>query len=136
MEHLLQTVAREVRQSLHGSGLALAGQCEGAAADVYQRLLDEGIDCQLVYGTHPSPHQNAVKGSIGHFWVRAGEFLVDPTIEQFGAQLPLVIRASDQRAGHYHAIEVVEESLSTSTASNRTVDNLEPARRKVRSRIF
>ncbi len=57
----------------------LDGQCERAAKELVRLMRKRGLPARLVYGSFKVDDDEL----RGHFWVESGEWLCDPTAEQF-----------------------------------------------------
>lgn len=78
----------EVSQDYAGNA---QGQCEGASADLAERLAAEGTPCRVIQGLYDGEP---------HVWVEIEGYILDPTVEQFESD-EMVLPKSSPEADHY-----------------------------------
>lgn len=96
----VEQAVSDVRGQLQGS---LAGQCEGAAGDLALRLQAAGHDARAVQGfyDHPMAYGEGFNDArTPHCWVEVGEFILDPTVHQFGSDA-MIVRKGTPLAAKY-----------------------------------
>lgn len=103
----VEQAVSDVNDQLHGD---LAGQCEGAAGDLALRLLAAGHDARAVTGfyDHPMKYGEGFDDPrTPHCWVECGDFILDPTVQQFGSSA-MIVRKGTPLAAKYEAQDVLD----------------------------
>ena len=98
----VEQAVSDINGQLHGD---LAGQCEGAAGDLALRLLAAGHDACAVTGFYDHPMEydmGQTDTRTPHCWVEVGDFILDPTVQQFGSSA-MIVRKGTPLASKYEA---------------------------------
>ena len=77
-----------------GGGSLAVSDVHGAAGDLASRLQASGHDARAVQGLYES--------RAAHCWVEVGEFILDPTVQQFGSDA-MIVRKGTALATKYKA---------------------------------
>lgn len=83
----LYVLGYESRRRVIGDRINSAGFCYTWSLDFYKRLRRAGIDADMFSGcfvVDKSPHNSFLRG---HYWVQAGELIVDGTADQFSPDM-------------------------------------------------
>lgn len=98
----VEQAVSDVNGQLYGD---LAGQCEGAAGDLALRLQAAGHDARAVQGFYDRPMsygEGFDDTRTPHCWVEVGDFILDPTVQQFGSGA-MIVRKGTPLAAKYDA---------------------------------
>lgn len=98
----VEQAVSDVNGQLYGD---LAGQCEGAAGDLALRLQAAGHDARAVQGFYNQPMsygEGFDDPRTPHCWVEVGDFILDPTVQQFGSGA-MIVRKGTPLAAKYDA---------------------------------
>jgi len=103
-----------------------AGACEGAAAELADRLNLKGIEARVVCGAFDYPNVNdegEENEYSSHCWVEIDGYILDPTVEQFDTD-ETIVPMNSEGAGRYLFGEIMESALITEEWFNTyTVDD-------------
>ncbi len=112
-EHPFERLVWEVRNEYAPN---FQGSCEGASADLAERLRAIGYDARVMQGMYDYPYDDGEVEceTSSHVWVEIPGYILDPTVEQFESDEHIAPLGSDAARMYDGQEQMLDEGLRPS----------------------